>query len=273
MWHFIGTITAIAAGGYICFALVLFLMQARFVYVPTREIETNPGDIGLSYENIDFAAADKTPLHGWFIPAENERGVILFCHGNAGNISHRLETIRLFHEIGLSVFIFDYRGYGRSGGKTTENGTYDDARAAWNWLTGTKNYSENKIVVFGRSLGGAVAGWLAREENPRALILESAFTSVGDMGAQLYPYMPVKLLIRFHYRTIDYVGRAECPVMILHSPDDELVSYEQGRRLYEAAPEPKRFFEISGGHNGGFMDDPEKYKEGLDIFLAEYLDK
>ncbi|RKX32378.1 MAG: alpha/beta hydrolase [Candidatus Zixiibacteriota bacterium] len=272
MLHFIGIIAIIFAGGYVVFALILFFMQARFVFVPSREIEADPSDIGLRYENVDFVSPDIVDLHGWYIPAEKERAVLLFCHGNAGNISHRLESIQLFNRLGLSVFIFDYRGYGRSGGEPSEEGTYKDAVGAWQWLIDKKQYAPERIVVFGRSLGGAVAAHLASEKNPKVLIIESAFTSVGDMGARIYPYMPVKLLIRYHYRTIDYIDRVKCPVMVIHSPDDELVSFKQGRRLYDAAREPKEFLEITGGHNGGFLEEPDIYSNGFDSFLRQYVD-
>ena len=272
MLHFIGIIAIIFAGGYVVFALILFFMQARFVFVPSREIEADPSDIGLRYENVDFVSPDIVDLHGWYIPAEKERAVLLFCHGNAGNISHRLESIQLFNRLGLSVFIFDYRGYGRSGGEPSEEGTYKDAVGAWQWLIDKKQYAPERIVVFGRSLGGAVAAHLASEKNPKVLIIESAFTSVGDMGARIYPYMPVKLLIRYHYRTIDYIDRVKCPVMVIHSPDDELVSFRQGRRLYDAAREPKEFLEITGGHNGGFLEEPDIYSNGFDSFLRQYVD-
>jgi len=273
MWHYIGTIAAVLAGGYIFFAVLLYFMQTRFVYVPSRELEADPVNIGLQFENVDFIASDGVKLHGWYIPAEVERAVMLFCHGNAGNISHRLESIKLFNQLGLSVFIFDYRGYGQSEGEPSETGTHLDALAAWNWLVDVKAVDPGRIVIFGRSLGGAVAARLAGETNPKALMIESAFTSIGDMGAQIYPYMPVKLLLRYHYRTIDYISRAGCPVLVLHSPDDELVSYKQGRRLFEAANEPREFFEISGGHNGGFLDEPDNYKSGFDSFLIRYVDK
>lgn len=272
MLHFIGITAIIFAGGYVVFALILFFMQARFVFVPSREIEADPSDIGLRYENVDFVSPDIVDLHGWYIPAEKERAVLLFCHGNAGNISHRLESIQLFNRLGLSVFIFDYRGYGRSGGEPSEEGTYKDAVGAWQWLIDKKQYAPERIVVFGRSLGGAVAAHLASEKNPKVLIIESAFTSVGDMGARIYPYMPVKLLIRYHYRTIDYIDRVKCPVMVIHSPDDELVSFKQGRRLYDAAREPKEFLEITGGHNGGFLEEPDIYSNGFDSFLRQYVD-
>ena len=117
-----------------------------------------------------------------------------------------------------------------------------------------------------------MAAHLASEKNPKVLIIESAFTSVGDMGARIYPYMPVKLLIRYHYRTIDYIDRVKCPVMVIHSPADELVSFRQGRRLYDAAREPKEFLEITGGHNGGFLEEPDIYSNGFDSFLRQYVD-
>ena len=271
VWNLVGTIAAIIAGAYILFAVILYMMQSRFIYIPDREVTADPGAIDLEFENVNFKASDGVALNGWFIPAKNERAVLLFCHGNAGNISDRLESIRLFHNLGLSIFIFDYRGYGQSGGKPSEEGTHLDAIAAWQWLTDVKGYNPGRIIVFGRSLGGSVAARLASEKTPRLLITESAFTSIDDMASKLYPYMPVRMIGRFHYATINYIGKVKCPVLVIHSMNDELVPYEHGQRLYEAAGEPKKFFDISGDHNRGFMDNYDEYSNGIKSFLDEYL--
>lgn len=266
-----GTIAAIVGGGYILFTILLYMMQSRFIYIPDREVTANPGALGLEFENVNIAVSDTVSLNGWYIPAQNERAVLLFCHGNAGNISNRLESIGLFHNLELSIFIFDYRGYGRSSGKPTEEGTHLDAVAAWHWLTDHKGYEPNQIIIFGRSLGGAVAARLASETDPRALIIESAFTSIDDMASKLYPYMPVRMIGRFHYATIDYIKMVKCPVLVIHSMNDELVPYEHGRRIYEAAGQPKKFFVISGGHNRGFMDNSSQYSLEINSFLHKCL--
>ena len=177
------SVVTVLAGAYIGLAVLLMVFQSRFIYFPERAIYANPDEIGLSYEAVSFEASDEVGLVGWFVPAEQSRGVVLFCHGNAGNISHRLESIQAFNRLGLDTFIFDYRGYGRSEGRTTERGTYRDAEAAWRYLVEGRQVDPSQMVIFGRSLGGTIAAWLVQERPPKALILESTFTSVPDMAA------------------------------------------------------------------------------------------
>ncbi len=271
LWSICWPVGLAVAGLYVALAAMLFVSQSRLVYFPQRDIITTPDQIGLSYEAVAFEAADGVRLSGWFVPAQGAaRGVILFCHGNAGNISHRLESIQVFHRLGLSTFIFDYRGYGQSQGKPTEQGTYLDAEAAWRYLVQERQVAPTEIIVFGRSLGGAIAAWLAQDQTPRALIVESTFTSVPDMGAQLYPYFPVRFLSRFDYNAMDYLGKVDCPVLVVHSRDDEMIPFGHGRRLFEAANEPKAFLEIRGTHNEGFVTSAERYQDGLDSFIARY---
>jgi len=265
-------IVIIIASAYIIFAGSLFIFQSHYIYYPVRVLSTDPGSIGLNFESVSFETTDGVKLSGWFIPGENAKGVILFCHGNAGNISHRLESIQIFHRLGLDIFIFDYRGYGQSEGKPTEQGTYQDAEAAWRYLTEERQVNPSKIIVFGRSLGGAVASWLAQRHTPGALILESAFTSLPDIAARLYPYLPVRLLLRFKYNTAEYLGRINCPVLIVHSRNDEIMPFSHGQRLFEMAKEPRKFLEITGTHNDGFITSGKRYEEGLNAFVSEYMD-
>jgi len=228
-------IVIIIAGVYLIFAGFLFTFQSHYVYYPERVLLADPSSIGLDFESIHFKTADGVKLSGWFVPSESTSGVILFCHGNAGNISHRLESIQIFHRLGLDVFIFDYRGYGQSEGKPTEDGTYKDVAAAWQYLIEEREVNPNEIIVLGRSLGGAIASWLAQTYTPGGLILESTFTSLPDIAATQYPYLPVRLLLRFQYNTAEYLGRADCPVLIVHSRDDEIMPFRQGWRLFEIA--------------------------------------
>lgn len=275
MWHKfleIGRVFVIGAGGFYVFILFCFsIFQSRLVFFPSRKIIATPGAVGLEYEDVYFKSTDGLKLHGWFIPADNPSGTLLFCHGNAGNISGRIESVSLFHNLGLSVFIFDYRGYGKSQGKPSEKGTYLDAEAAWDYLTTLRKINSEKIIVFGRSLGGAVAAWVAREQTCGGAIIESAFTSIKDIGSELYPYLPVRLLSRFEYATEEYIRGAKCPVLIVHSRDDEMMPFNHGRRLFEAVSEPKEFLEISGSHNDGFLVSGEKYTTGINSFILKYL--
>jgi fermentation-respiration switch protein FrsA (DUF1100 family) len=184
----------------------------------------------------------------------------LFCHGNGGNIMHCLDSIDIFHDLGLNCFIFDYRGYGNSEGKPSEEGTFLDARAAYKWLTEKKKIPPGNIIAFGWSLGGSIAAKSAGEDKFAGLVVESAFTSYADMGLKFYPYMPVRKFARFRYSTIDYIKDVHCPVMIIHSRDDEIVPFEFGVELYETANQPKELVEIFGSHNDGFLVSGEIYK-------------
>jgi len=200
---------------------------------------------------------------------------ILLCHGNGGNIGHLLDSIRLFHDLGWSCLVFDYRGYGRSEGRPTEAGTYLDARAAYDWLTGTQGAPPERVVLLGRSLGGSIAAHLASRVACRALVVESAFTSYLDMAARLYPYLPVRWFARFLYRydTLACLREVRCPVMVMHSRDDELVPFEFGVRLFQAVPGPKRFVEICGSHNEGFLLAGETYQQAWRTWLDPAQDR
>ena len=203
---------------YVLLCAYLYLMQSRLLYypnVPSRELQGSPEDIGLEYETVTLATRDSVFLHGWYVPADRQKGVLLFFHGNAGNISHRLDSLRIFHELGLSTLIIDYRGYGESQGRISEEGTYLDAEAAWDFLIYDKKVKASNIIVFGRSLGGAVAAHLAARNSPGGLILESVFTSVPDMAAKLYPMFPVRLLSRLQYNTGKALANVDCAVLIV----------------------------------------------------------
>lgn len=271
IWMFIRSVVLIIISLYIIMVIALVIFQSRLIYMPHREIVITPAQIGLAYEEIYLKSSDETELSAWFIPAENSRAVILFCHGNAGNISHRLESIQLFNHLGLSVFIFDYRGYGLSDGKPSEQGTYLDSEAAWQYLVEIKQIDPSEIIIFGRSLGGSVAARLASHYMPLALIVESSFTSINDIGAKIYPIFPIKLISRFDYNTIDYIQNSKCPVLIVHSRDDEMMPFDHGQRLYKSAKEPKEFLEISGTHNDGFLTSGKLYRDGIDSFISKNL--
>jgi fermentation-respiration switch protein FrsA (DUF1100 family) len=247
----------------------MYFKQDSMIYFPEKDILQTPQNINLGYSEVNFPAKDGVNISGWHIPANPERGVLLLCHGNAGNISHVTEHIRIFHEMGLSVLAFDYRGYGKSTGKPSEEGTYLDAEAAWDYLIRQGN-SPERIIVYGQSLGGAVAAETAVRKNPVALIIESSFTSMPDLGAELYPWLPVKLLLKYQYSTATKIGTIKSPKLIIHSPDDEIVPFQQGRMLYEKASQPRDFLEIRGGHNDGFLLSGAIYKDGLMKFFEKY---
>ncbi|MDP8213621.1 MAG: alpha/beta hydrolase [Candidatus Euphemobacter frigidus] len=255
--------------------LLVWWLARRFersrMYYPQSELEASPSEIGLDYEDVTLTASDGVRIHGWWIPAGASRGSIIFCHGNAGNISHRLDSIRIFHELGLDVFIYDYRGYGRSGGSPSEEGTYRDATAAYDYLRKARGIPLERIIIFGRSLGGAVAVELAHRRKASLLICESAFTSAVDMGKLLFPYLPVDLLVFDKYDSVSKVESLTLPKLFIHSRKDDLVPFEQGRRLYRVAAEPKEFLEIRGNHGEGFLEDESIYCRAIDAFLGRYL--
>ncbi|HEX9593766.1 MAG TPA: alpha/beta hydrolase [bacterium] len=264
----------IAAGAYGVLVALVYFTQERLLFlpgVPGREIIATPQAIGLDHEAITLTTADGEWLDAWLIPTAKPRATLLFCHGNAGNISHRLDSLRLFHDLGLTTLIFDYRGYGRSTGNPSEEGTYRDAAAAWQYLTQQRHLPPEEIVLFGRSLGAAVAAELATHHRPGALILESAFTSVPEMAVTLYPYLPVRWLARLHYPTADYLAATTCPVLVVHSRDDEIIPFTHGQHLFAAAPQPKQLLELHGDHNTGFMVSRDTYLAGLDTFLHDAL--
>jgi len=261
---------------YCGLGLTLYLMQSVFLYGPVREVTYTPDDLGLDFESVAFKTSDGLRLTGWYVPAENSKLTILFCHGNGGNIMHYLDSVNIFYNLGLNCFIFDYRGYGGSEGKPNEEGTYLDAAAAYKWLTEEKKVSPDDIIVFGRSLGGTIAAQLAGKVEVLALFIESSFTSYVDIGRKFYPYMPIRWFASFSYRTIDYVKQVHCPVMVIHSRNDEIVPFVFGLQLYEAANEPKELVEIFGSHNDGFLVSSEIYKSAWVNwlkFLKEYKGK
>jgi fermentation-respiration switch protein FrsA (DUF1100 family) len=257
------------AGAYLLLVVFVYLKQGSMLYLPDlpgRELDATPEAIGLEYEDVTLETSDGVKVHGWFVPGESDR-VLLYFHGNAGNISHRLYSIREWHDLGFSVFIIDYRGYGQSSGKPTEQGLYQDGHAAWRYLTDSRGIAPDDIIVFGRSLGGSVASWLAAREEPAALIVESSFTSVPDVGQAVYPWLPVRWLSRFKHATRDHVTTTTCPVLVVHSRDDEIIPFHHGEAIFEAANEPKTFLEIRGGHNDAHAVSAALYRDGMQDFL------
>jgi len=255
--------------------VVLVILYLRWferhnIFFPTRKIELRPDYIGLTYEDVYFDSADGVRLNGWFIPASRSSPTILLCHGNAGNIGHRLGIIRLFNRSNLNVFIFDYRGYGQSSGRPSEKGTYLDARAAYDYLVSRSDIDKDKIIFYGKSLGGAVAVDLASRVNPCAVIIESAFTSTLDIARELYPFLPVRLMVTMKYDTLSKIKGLRAPKLIIHSIDDEIVPFHHGRRLFEDAAGPRQFYQMSGGHNEAVSEAEDEFAERIDKFLSAY---
>ncbi|MBN2011843.1 alpha/beta hydrolase [candidate division KSB1 bacterium] len=259
----------------ICSSMIFLtrVMQKRLIYFPEKKYVVSPASIGLSYETIQFKTSDDVLITGWFVAASDSSPVVLFFHGNAGNISHRLEQIRLYHSLGLSTFIIDYRGYGESEGTPSENGTYQDAEAAWKYLIDTRGIEPTHIILAGRSLGGAVAAWLAQQVQPHILILESTFTSLDAVAKVHYSLLPISLILSIHYPTLDRLPSINCPVLFIHSRDDEVIPFSHGKQLYETYTGVKEFLELRGGHNDGFYQIRHQYAATLSEFLNKHNQK
>lgn len=271
MSELVFSVLRIGAAVYAGLCLLLLFRQSGYVYYPDREVGLTPSYFNIPYEDVALKTGDGETIAGWFIPVDRNTNepapTVLFCHGNGGDIGDWLDSVKTFYDMGLNALIFDYRGYGDSSGKPTEEGTYQDALAAWLYLTGRKGIPEKKIIVFGRSLGGSVATWLAEKVSPGALVIASTFTSAPDMAAKMFPFLPARLLCRFRYDSLSRIGNVRCPVLIAHSKDDEMIPYEHGRRLFEKANEPKQFVEMTGGHNSGGLDADPSYQEILKTFI------
>lgn len=242
-------------------------IEKRSIFFPYRPIEVSPSDYGLEFEDINFATSDQEKLNAWFLPSPGVKKVLLFFHGNAGNISHRLEKISIFKKLGLQVFIIDYRGYGKSSGKPSENGIYLDAKAAYDYLVKEKKFSPGDILVFGESLGAQAAVDLASKEKVAAIILEGGFTSAKDMSAAIYPFLPT-IFLSVKFDSLSKIAKVSCPKMIIHSRNDEIVPFRLGEKLFKASPEPKTFLAVYGGHNSSFMDSMDLFTSKIKEFIS-----
>ena len=256
---------------YVGVCVLISLFQSKLVYYPSRGYDMTPTDVGLDYEDLTLQTNDGLSIAAWYVPHPAAKGSVIFCHGNAGNISDRLHSVELLHRMGLNVLIFDYRGFGRSEGKPNEQGTYEDAETAWRHLVDWRGELPERVVLFGRSLGGGVAIELAKRHTPGALVVESTFTSLVDVGRVHFWFLPVRLLLTYRYDSIDKVPHVMCPKLFLHGRDDGLIPFRIGEKLFEAAAEPKQFIETPGGHNeAGFTYSPE-FTDRVAAFIDEAL--
>lgn len=239
------------------------------VYHPTRQLEASAAELGRPFEDVLFKTRDGVELNGWFFPAnpDSARGKMAFlnCHGNGGNISHRLGLYQALLETGAAVLTFDYRGYGKSHGRPGEEGTYLDAQAAYHWLR-QKGFAGKNIIVYGESLGGGIASELCLREETGGLILQSTFTSLPEIGAELYPWLPVRWMGRIKYDTRSKLPRLKIPVLVMHSRDDDLIGFRHSEQNFAAANEPKLFAELGGGHNDPAWEASE-FEPAIEKFL------
>lgn len=243
---------------YLIICLYIYINQSKYMYHPSNNIERDPSSFGINFDQVTLITEDGVKIVGWFIPAKpsnnsitNHTYTILYCHGNAGNISEHLEIAIELIKMNYNVMLFDYRGYGLSEGKPTEIGTYLDAMSTWKYLTENRGIESNKIIIYGWSLGGSIAAWLATKTKPYALILESTFASAKIMAHRMFPYLPTKLLCRYNYNTMEYVKNIQCPVLVAHSPQDKTVPFEDSFTILANIQTEKEFVRLKGGHNDG----------------------
>jgi uncharacterized protein len=239
------------------------------IYHPDPVLTTTGAELGRPFEDVWFKAKDSVDLNGWFYPAitnsARSSSAVLICHGNAGNIGYRLDMCQALLDTGVNVFVFDYRGYGRSCGRPSEEGTYLDAQAAHQWLQ-KKGFPPGNIIGYGESLGGGVAAELAMRETLGGLILQSTFCSIPDIGAELFPWLPVRLMSSIKYETCRKLPNVRIPVLVMHSRLDGLIGFHHAQKNFDAANEPKLFWELNGDHNNP-VSDPKNFTAGIDKFL------
>jgi uncharacterized protein len=250
------------------FILWLRWIEPRMLYHPDHQIVQTPDQAGLKYEDVTLTTLDGIRINGWFVPVQDAKLTILFFHGNAGNISHRLEKLAILHDLGVNTFIIDYRGFGRSEGKPSEQGTYHDAQAAYEYLIQQRKLVPHSIIAYGESLGSAVAADLASKVEVGGLVLEEAFTSVGDVGQKMFPFFPVRWLVQNKYDTLSKIPHIKVPVLILHSHEDEIFNMSYPQRLLAAGNDPKTLVELHGSHNDAFLVSAAVYREALQKFFA-----
>lgn len=266
------TVLGIVAVLYAALCAVVYVAQTKFIFPGGRMTDRTPSmpPFGWQYEDLYLdVGSEKT--NAWFIANDNARGVVLFSHGNGGALSDWIEAVIPLRELGFSVLIYDYGGYGRSSGRATEQRCYADIRAIWKHLTGERGIPPGKILLFGRSLGGGVTAQLATEVSPGAVILESTFLSVADLAREMIHILPMKLLIWNRFDTVSKLGQIHAPVLVVHSSDDTMIPYQHGVTLFERANEPKQFLQIRGDHNEGVFVSRQGYERGLERFVAAYF--
>jgi uncharacterized protein len=247
-------------------------IEHRMIFQPAASLEKSPADAGLEFEEIFFSTRDNVRLHGWFVPHRDAKSTLVWFHGNAGNISHRVDNLKLLHElVKVNVFIFDYRGYGRSEGRPSEEGTYLDGEAAFEAIAQKiGDESRQKMILFGRSLGAAIAAEMATRLPSQALILESPFISIAEMARVIFPFIPIGPFLRTQYDVRQKIKKIKVPLLVLHGDRDEIVPFEHGKIVFDAAPEPKTFFTIAGAaHNDTYMVGGEIYFRQLKRFIDE----
>lgn len=250
---------------YLGICLFVYFYQKNLIFFPSKTMEEMPE--GMSLEEVYFVTEDNVKLHAWYLDNQAKK-TVLFFHGNAGNLSHRQKQLEVFDELKLNALIFDYREYGKSEGVIEkEEDLYVDARASLDYLIQERGMNEEDVIIWGRSLGGALAIDVAQERNVAAVIIESTFFSMDAMASRQFWFLPTKLLSKYHFQNDEKINNIDSKILIIHSLEDEVIPFENGKKLFEAANDPKNFLEISGDHNYGFSKSYNTYIKAIDTFF------
>ena len=247
-------------------AFFYYFKQKDYIFFPTKTYTPPPSHLNIEEVFIDTEDGEK--LHAWWLANNEADKTVLFCHGNGGNLTDRDFRLGIFDSLKVNALIFDYRSYGKSSGEIRkEEDLYTDVKAAWNYLAVNKSIPPEKIIVWGRSLGGAMALDVAQGKNVAAVIVEATFFSADDIAKEYYWYLPHKLLLRYHFRGGEKIQNVKAPILIVHSKEDEMIPYRQGEKLFEVAPEPKELFTIKGSHNTDTVVSYQEYFFKVKTFL------
>jgi fermentation-respiration switch protein FrsA (DUF1100 family) len=270
--RYAGMLFIAALASVIAWTLILMIFEERFIFFPIKYPGGNYEQQLLKVQDCWFNAEDGVKLHGWYAGKKNSIATIVMSHGNGGNITHRIELVNNLHRAGFNVFLYDYRGYGRSEGSPSEDGLYKDARAAYRYALSLEDVDTSKIILWGTSIGGAFAVEAATHRSPALLILESTFSSGKDIAASLWPYLPVQFLVKSRFNSSERIKDIHCPVLCIHGTNDDIIPIKLGRKLFESANEPKEFYEIrSAGHNDTFHVGRNGYFERIRTFALKYI--
>lgn len=258
----------LVVGCYAVLCGVVYKYQDRLIFFPDDYMSGDPEAVGLPFEDFSIEHEDGATVTGWIVEKDKDAPWILHFHGNAGNISNRLDHLRLFEDLGFNGVVFDYRGYGKSQGTPSESGLVEDGIAVVEHLLDKREVPKKSLIYFGESLGGGVAASVAQTKPPQAMILKSTFTSIPDLGSDIYGFLPVSALSRHRFETKSKIEKFLFPLLVVHSRSDTLIPFQHGQRLYQLAPEPKLFFESYGGHNASPLELGEEFKKTIKDFVT-----
>lgn len=263
MWWFVFRVAVLFC---ILLPIATVFAQKSMVFIPSKKMGYTPKNIGIDFKELTVGT---NKLNCWWIPVKEEGAkTVIFCHGNAGNISHRLDTVDFYHNVmKCNLIIFDYSGYGKSGGNVGEKACYKDSQEVYDYVTKTLKVDSKNIIIHGRSLGGAVAIDLAVNRKCAGLVMESTFTSIPDMADDMVPIFPIQWFVRIKFDSIDKIDQLKVPILLIHSEEDEVIPYAMGEELFEQAKKPKFWLKISGDHNGGWIESQKVYSKGMKDFF------